>query len=822
MDNLKSQRPRNHHPVSNSLIVKIPSIVHRIRLLTLLACLAPLPVTGEEFEKVMRPLLEAHCVNCHGVEEAKGDVTLAGRSGEITPESVELWERVLEQLVDGSMPPRKARTRPTGEEREAAIAWIEKALTEHVVRPPVLRRLNRREYEHTLHDLLGIDVPLSGLLPEDGLVDGFDSVATGLDLSSILLERYLEAAEVAFEATIRRIRPLPPETRRCVLMEQKENIASVKGKKGGVISEHGAFIDFTPGWPPSRVDAAHPIEPGVYRCRVAVWPHDPGDRTLSVAIFVGELFNADHRRFVGIFDVTGTPEEPRIIEFETHLGENHAMHILPWIYPEHVTWRDKHEARPGVGIVWAETHGPLDQAFPSKSQIRLFGQSESLEMVEGERLRLRKRRGVMKRLVNSKEPREDVERILRAFIPRAFRRPTPEALIRPFVDLAHARLDAGSSFEDAVRVGVTAVLCSPHFLLLHHEEEADEHSLASRLSYFLWSSLPDAELAGLAAGGKLEDSEVLHSQVERMLRDPKSQRFVESFTDQWLDLRDIDDTTPDGKLYPEYDELLFRSMLGETRAFFRHVLDGDLSVLNFIDSEFALLNERLARHYGIEGVRGHEKLRVVPLPEGSLRGGVLTHASVLKVTANGTNSSPVVRGAWVLDRILGQAPSPPPPDVPAVEPDIRGATTIREQLAKHREDAACTPCHARIDPPGFALEEFNAIGGAREWYRTLGGKGKRVGKNRYHVGPDVDSSGELPDGRKFSGFREFRAHLLARPEPFVRSLTEKLLLYAIGRPLTVADRPGVDRIIEKAKKNGLGLKSLIHAVVESELFLGAS
>ncbi len=761
-----------------------------------------------------------HCVKCHGPDKQEADLRLdALASPTADADAVDTWAAIADMLEAGDMPPRK-EPRPDAKEVKTLQTWIGDELARAAKPIPALRRLNRIEYEHTVQDLLGIDTPLADLLPEDGSVQGFDNVAGGLGLSSILMERYLEAADAAFDGAIRRIKPLEPATRRAVLMEAKENIGSVEKKSGGVLEADGAYVDFTPGWPPARIDAAHPIEDGVYRCRVAVWPYQPGERrTLSVAIYVGPLFGPGAREFIGMFDVTGTPDDPRIIEFTARMREGHTLHILPWIYPEHVTWRDKEEPRPGVAIAWAETHGPLDQSFPCQSQVKLFGQSETMTFEEGDGVYIRHRRGVKSHYVASTAPRDDAERIIRAFAPRAFRRPVDDALVDQFVELTLARLDQGNTFEQAVRAGVTAVLCSPHFLLVNQEAKVDDYTLASRLSYFLWSSMPDEELLRLAAEGKLSDPAVRHAQVERMIRDPKIERFVDNFTGQWLDLREIEFTTPDKKLYPEYDELLLRSMLAETRGFFRHVLDEDMSVVNFVDSDFAILNQRLAEHYGIDGVRGHEQFRVVQLPEDSIRGGVLTQASVLKVTANGTSTSPVIRGAWVLDNILGQPAPPPPAGVPAVEPDIRGATTIREQLKRHRADQSCNRCHARIDPPGFALEEFDVIGGHRQWYRSLGDKGERVAKVNYRVGPPVDQGGEMADGRAFADFVEFRKKLLEEPDVIARALAEKLLVYGCGRPVEKSDRQVVAAVVESAKKNDYGLRSMIHAVVDSELFL---
>ena len=380
-------------------------------------------------------------------------------------------------------------------------------------------------------------------------------------------------------------------------------------------------------------------------------------------------------------------------------------------------------------------------------------------------------------------------------------------------------MNAGRTFEQAVRAGVTAVLCSPQFLLLNRETAVDDYTLAARLSYFLWSSMPDEQLIRLAAAGKLRDPAVRRAEVERLIRDPRSDRFVDNFTGQWLDLRDIEFTTPAQKLYPEFDPLLQEAMLTETREFFRHLLHENLDITNFIDADFSFLNERLARHYGIPGVKGNEHFRKVTLPPDSIRGGVLTQASLLKVTANGTTTSPVIRGVWVLDNMLGRPAPPPPPGVPAVEPDIRGATTIREQLDKHRDIASCARCHKRIDPPGFALEQFDAIGGERTYYRSLG-DGKAIpGNKSYRQGLDVEPAATLADGRHFDDFRQFRERLLEDRNQFARALATKLLVYATGRPVTSGDRDAVDFVVEQAAARESGLKSMIHAVVESRLFL---
>ena len=769
-------------------------------------------------EASVTKFFEVHCFKCHGAEKQKGDVRLDVLGAPTAQgEHGKTWLSVLDVLESGEMPPKK-EPRPDKAALQEVLASLRSDLTETVEAPIGLRRLNRVEYEWTVRDLLGIETPLRELLPEDGSVQGFDNVADGLGISSILMERYLEAANVAFESTIRRIPPLPAETRRAVVMEAKENIDSVKKKKGGVIEVGGSLVKFTPGWPPVRIDPAHPIDEGRYRCRVAVWPHDPGERTLALALYTGPLFGPGKQKFVGVYDVTGTPDDPRVIEFEASMKEGETIHFVPWIYPEHVTWRDKHEKQPGIGIAWAETYGPLDQNFPAISQTELFGDQESISLAPGDPVWMRHRKGIKSHHVVSTTPEADVERIIREFVPRAFRRPVGQETCDPYVNLALSRLAAGRTFEQAVRAGISAVLCAPQFLLLNAEEEVDDYTLASRLSYFLWSSMPDEELLALAAAGKLGDREVRDAQVERMLESPKSERFVENFTGQWLGLRNLEFTSPSDKLYPEFDDLLQESMLRETQGFFREILRNDLSVMNFIDSDFAVLNERLAAHYGIEGVKGHEHSRVVKLPDDSIRGGVMSQASVLKVTANGTTTSPVLRGVWLLDKIFARPVPPPPPGIPAIEPDIRGAVSIRDQLARHSSDTSCARCHDHIDPAGFALECFDPIGGERSWYRSLG-EGKRISKREpYTKGQDVEGDGVLPGGESFADFRAFRSIMMTREDQMVRGLAGKLLVYGTGRPLTLADQTSVDAVVAAARKKNLGLRAMIHAVVETEMF----
>jgi hypothetical protein len=550
---------------------------------------------------------------------------------------------------------------------------------------------------------------------------------------------------------------------------------------------------------------------GKYRFRISAYGYQSEGKPVRFRVTAGTLKEVTEERLVDYFSVPA--DEPTVIEFTEQLEPENRIRIiaegLPVTPPQvQEIGADKYEG-PGLVVQWVDVEGPLLESWPPPSHRALFGDLPQERLPgPGDQARYE---------VVSNEPMADAERILRGFARRAFRRPVAEADLQPFLARVQSRLEQGTRFEEAVRVGLKAILVSPEFLFLREpatpDGRLDDYALASRLSYFLWSSMPDETLFDLAASGRLRDPEVLRGQVERLLDDPKSKAFTEHFTGQWLGLRAIDDTSPDRLLYPEYDDLLKIAMVKETKLFFDEVLRQDLSLANFVDSDFTFLNERLARHYGIPGVEGLE-MRKVALPPDSPRGGVMTMGSVLKVTANGTTTSPILRGAWVLDRILDAVPPPPPEDVEAIEPDIRGATTIREQLSKHRDTPACAGCHRKIDPPGFALESFDVIGGWREHYRLLGEGGSR----RYRTGPPVDPGSVLPDGRRFSDIVEFKRLLLEDEDKLARALAGKLLAYATGASTGLADRPEVEAIVTRVRERDYGFRALVHEIALSPVF----
>jgi hypothetical protein len=429
--------------------------------------------------------------------------------------------------------------------------------------------------------------------------------------------------------------------------------------------------------------------------------------------------------------------------------------------------------------------------------------------------------------VVSEAPSKDAERLLRSFLRRAYRRPFAEDDLKRFLKLYEDQFTKGHGFTRSLLSAYSAVLASPGFVFVEEKPgRLDDHALATRLALFLWNSVPDDTLRALADGGELGNPAALRRQTDRMLSDPKSRRFVEAFTDYWLDLRKIDDTAPSATLYNDYelDDPLKSAAVEETRLFFAELLRADLPARKVVDSDFTFLNERLAEHYGIRGVSG-VAFRKVKLPPDGVRGGLMTQASVLKVTANGTTTSPVLRGHWITDRILGLDTPPPPPSVEAVEPDIRGAVTIRQQLDKHRSNASCASCHRKMDPPGFALESFDVMGGYRTRYRAVSDKAapvKGYGMNgqafAFHDALPVDSAGVLPNGRPFRDVRELKKLLVQDETTIARNLARQLTVFATGAPARFSDREEIEKILAAAKGSAFGVRSIVHAIVQSELF----
>jgi hypothetical protein len=707
----------------------------------------------------------------------------------------------------------------------------------------VLRRLNRIEYETTLRDLLGTNVEVRDLLPDDNIAAGFDNVSAVLDVSSAHLLRYQDAAEKALRTAIPN-RPHAEFRERHTGKQVTEKMPTWRELLGKVARLDGeTLVMYVRPWGHVPCATAPAPRAGRYRVKASVYAVGTGGKPLPVMLSCREMYGREDTDVRGVRDAPAG--KPTVIEGEFELKPRQVIVFTGWSLPSMRSTPtfgkeplEKYTG-PGLAVEWVEIDEPIDR-WPGIGYDRLFG-GVPLEPTSVAKLIAAgqpKPPQPAKRNPDSyiydpltpasAKPHEDARRLMRSFLPLTFRRPVRKELEDYYVKLVQTALSRKVPFADAMLLGYQAALCSPHFLFLREPIDTkarnprlDDLAVASRLSYFLWSSMPDAELLTLAAKGELTKPDVLRAQVERMQNDPKAARFTANFAGQWLDLRNINATSPDPQIYGEFDDFLFWSMPRETELFFEEILERDLSLTNFVHSDWTFLNQRLAQHYGIADVAGGE-FRKVKLPAGSHRGGVLTQAAILKVTADGTRTSPVLRGKWVLDRILGQPPAPPPPDIPAIEPDIRGATTIRQQLDKHRNTPACASCHKYIDPPGFALETFDVIGGWRDFYR--GTRGKPVDLANYpgrkiFRGLDVEKGGKTPDGKPFKDIDEYKQLLLADKDQLARNLVQKLIIYGTGAEIQFADREVVEQLIAKSREKKYALRSLIHDVIQSRVFL---
>ena len=738
-----------------------------------------------------------------------------------------------------------------------------------------------------LFDMPGI--ALQGNLPADGSAHGFDKNSDALDISHVNLAKYVEAAEHALElATATRPIAPTVQKRRISLMNAGGFVTHVVMNGDGVLLKNKQpDPDFPPaGDQGSHLDqGAHErlgifttnsstglfrhedeslspyfiehvtIYPGRYRVRTSLWAFQwdkgkvlPARGTeaarLSVVQLTGDGRGGQHPSYVlGYYDAPSLAAKEH--ELVTWLNHNEIIGFNVASLAPVANYSRKGRAMaftgPGIACDWLDIEGPLHEVWPPVAHRVLFGDLPLVEfdakanpgVTPPARKKVRQIGAGKNRpdpdaglwTVRSEQPLVDADKLLASFLPKAFRRPVEAGVRKDYVAKVEERLKAGDCFETAMRWAYRAALCSPDFLYqVEPVVKLDDFALAGRLSYFLWNSTPDARLTELAAAGKLRDVKTLRAEIERLLKDKKSDRFVEDFLGQWLKLRAIAANDPDKKLYPEFSPYLQDAMVAETRAYFRELLEKNLDARHLVKSDFVMVNEKLAKHYGIAGVTGAQ-IRRVPLPADCPRGGFLTQGAILKITANGTTTSPVPRGAFVMDRLFGQPPDPPPPNTAAVEPDVRGATTIRELLDKHRDNASCAACHAKMDPPGFALESFDVIGGYRTRYRSMG-EGEPAPRGgidpfigiKFTLGPNVDASGVLPDERKFADIREFQLLAAADSTLLLKNLAQQLAIYATGRELAFSDREQIAALVASTQKQGGGVRTLIHELTQSQLF----
>lgn len=723
-----------------------------------------------EFDAQIRPLLETYCHSCHGPKKQKAKVDLSGARTEADlARNQPIWIAALKQLKTRAMPPDDEKKQPADAEREKLAAWLEGALDridERAPRDPgrvTIRRLNRAEYNNTIRDLTGLDLRPADDFPADDVSEGFDTIGDVLTLPPLLFERYLDAADRILDKAI------VPEGPVALLEKKVEVVALVKEPTKDGVLDLGLDKEVT--------------------TTIAV----PADGRYEVKIRASQKKAAEGAAAVSI-KIDGVDMILLRISAEQGKPESYAGSFPLLAGPRKLTLRHTPHREPTKGEVVPETHlflEGLEIAGPERSlsHRRIFGADP--------------------------EDRDGARAILDRYATRAFRRPLAAGESDRFLALYDAGLKKGKTFAGAVRQGLWAILVSPHFLfrveLDTTQRDAtgacrlNDWELASRLSYFLWSSMPDAPLLDLAASGKLKEPAVLKEQARRMLADPRARALVDNFAGQWLGLRRLELIQPDHELFPTFNETLRRAMIDEAWTFFERLVRDDRSILELVDADYTYLNEPLARHYGIKGITG-ERMRRVELKDPN-RGGVMTMAGVLTITSHPTRTSAVKRGKWILDEILGAPPPPPPPNVPELNeasknrPDAK-ALSLRQRLELHRADPQCFGCHKRMDVLGLGLENYDPIG---RWRESESGK-------------KIDVAGVLPTGERFSTPGQLKKILAGCKDDFARAMAEKMLVFALGRATERGDRLEIKRIAEGLRRNEYRFSTLIEEVVASYPF----
>jgi mono/diheme cytochrome c family protein len=740
--------------------------------------------TETAFHETVRPFLTRNCLGCHNTKQKTANFDLQPflKDPKAALGERDAWEMAARKIRAGEMPPPPL-PRPPQEAVDKVTAWMEEQVARydahHIPDPGrvTARRLNRAEYNNTIRDLFGVDIRPADEFPVDDSGYGFDNIGDVLSISPVLMERYLKAAERIVQAALEI--PRVPKTATSERFDPvtapraKELPADPEGDSLVVRGSVNILQEF-----PTEAD---------YEIRYFVRRSDPElDGCGRLALFAGG-------QILDIVTVDSHDPRSRVFPLKARMPAGQQSFGAAWLesaFPYVYDNDGKPTRRTALTIEAVELRGPFNPAPPRlpESYHRVF----------------------VCRPEAGKDSGPCAEKILRGFATKAWRRPVSRQELAKLVAFVKMAEQHGDSFEAGIKTAVKAILVSPHFLFRIERDTVakdgirplNSYELASRLSYFLWSSMPDEELFRLAAEDKLRDPAVLRAQVKRMLKDPKASALAENFAGQWLELRNLSAVQPDPQRFPQFDTELREAMAQETILFFDAVLREDRSILDFLDGRYTFLNERLARHYGIEGVKGREFRRVEL--DGRQRSGVLTQASVLTVTSYPTRTSPVLRGLWILENVLGTPPPPPPPNVPALEErEIGKNLSLRKQLELHRSDPACAVCHTKMDALGFGLENYDPIGA----WRTADGNFP------------VDAAGELPGGKKFSSPAEMKKILLDEKDNFAHALTEKMLTYALGRGLERSDRPVIAAIARKLAAEDYRFSSMIQAIVASPPFL---
>jgi hypothetical protein len=738
--------------------------------------------------------VEQYCITCHDNLEKKGELSLEMVSADVS-EHPDIWEKVVRKLRARQMPPVGRKERPDEATYDATVRSLETSLDRAAAAHPnpgrtaAIRRLTRTEYRNAVRDLLALDVDVDALLPPDESSYGFDNVTVG-DLSPTLLDRYMSAAEKISKVAVGRPSRSPGgETIRLAPdLTQEDHLEGLPiGTRGG------AVIDYT-----FPVDGEYEIQVRLMRDRDEhveglTEPHDV------------ELL-LDKAR-IQLFTVKPPQREPEHATADQHLRIRVPVtagpHALGVAFIKKASTLIETARQPYQAHFNYYRHPRVQPAIYSISIVGPYGAQSPGDSPS-------RRRIFVSHPATPLQEERSARQILSSLTKRAYRRPVTASDLRgPLALFARGRVDG---FDAGIEMAVAGVLVSPNFLFRLELDPADippqtpyrvtDLELASRLSFFLWSSIPDDELLNLAIAGRLREPAVLERQVRRMLADGRSRALVDNFAAQWLHLRNLAAITPDMRLFPDFDDNLRQAFRQETELFFDSVLREDRSVLDLLRANYTFLNERLAKHYRIANVYGSQ-FRRIALDKNSERGGLLRQGSILTVTSYATRTSPVVRGKWILDNLLGVPPPPPLPDVPTLKDNtVDGSLTVRKRLAEHRSNAVCAGCHNLMDPIGLSLERFDAVGRRR----TI------------EDGVAIDASGAFPDGSKFTDVGGLEAALLRRPELFVGALTEKLLTYASGRGVEYYDAPSVRAIVRDARTQDYRLSSIVLGVVRSQPF----
>lgn len=766
----------------------------------------------------LKTFIESNCYDCHSGSGSDGDFDIEKLS-KTFPSQTEDWSKwveVFDRVTRKEMPPRDASD-VSESARKSFLASIAEVIKTGQKNQQAksgrvqARRLTNLQLERTLHDLLGVDIPVKDLLPEELRLDEFNSIANTQAMSRFHIQGHLDAIDLALNEAFRRATSRPDEFEKLFsAKELSRRQGRVRNREPELIDGHAvtwsARIQFY-----GRIPRTTVREAGWYRFEVkAKGLKIPEDSGIWCKVRSGKcISSAPMMSWVGQFEAK-SDESTRVFEGWMEPGD------MLEIRPGDVTLK---QARFRGGQVGTGEGGPQNvpgvairsikmnriHKGPANWSVRksLFADLELKKTGKGPNSKFE---------LVLENPKTDLVKPLRRMATRAFRRPVTQETLAPYVAMMHQALDNGDSPIEALRVGYRTILCSPRFLYFNERPgELDGYALASRLSYLFWNTMPDKELLQHAKSGKLlSDKKLYVQQVRRLLDHPKAKNFVEDFSNEWLDLALIDFTEPDRKLFPTFDIHVEKSMLEETHLFLKKLVKDNLSVTNLVNSEFTFLNSRLARYYKIPGVAG-DQMNSVRLKPKHHRGGLLTQGSVLKVTANGSNTSPVIRGVWICERILGVHIPPPPQNVPAIEPDIRGAKTIRQQLFKHRNNPDCASCHKKIDPPGFALENYDPAGQYREFYTIL--KGRRRAK-----GAEINTSYSLANGKRFKDFEDFRKLIINDKQVLARNFASKVLTYGTGAPVSFADREALNRFVEFAARSDYGMRDLIITTVSSPMF----